>query len=106
MDSGFVSQCDAMKCTYNQEQQCTAGAIRITFVDESAECYTYTEEPDQVEQVRIEVGEVSQCDVIDCTYNHGQRCMAELIIVNNLNSLAQCITYAKTDLESSLKKSI
>jgi hypothetical protein len=93
MDSGIVWRCDAIKCTHNQEQQCTAGAISVTFVDELAECYTYTEEPERVKQVGIEVGEVSQCDVIDCTHNQGERCMAETIIVAYLDDVARCVTY-------------
>ncbi len=93
MDSGFVSQCEAVNCTYNQEQQCTAGAIRITFASQLALCDTYTEEPEQVKQVRIEVGDVSQCDVIDCIYNQGQRCMVEFITVNFSDSMARCATY-------------
>lgn len=93
MNLGIVSQCDAAKCTYNQEQQCTAGALRITFALDLAQCYTYTEEPEQAEVVGIEVGDVSQCDVIDCNYNTGQKCMAETIIVNYPNNVASCVTY-------------
>lgn len=93
MDLGIVSQCDAMNCTYNQEQQCTAGALRITFASELAQCYTYTEEPERVEVVRIEVGDVSQCDAIDCTYNVGQKCMAETIVVSHPDEPARCATY-------------
>ncbi|GFE68885.1 DUF1540 domain-containing protein [Chroococcus sp. FPU101] len=94
MDLGFVCQCDAINCTYNLEQQCDAGAIKVTFENKLAECYTYTQEPEKVKQVEIEVGEVSQCDVIDCTYNHGQKCMAETINVTYLDNVARCVTYS------------
>ncbi|PSF37327.1 hypothetical protein C7H19_11070 [Aphanothece hegewaldii CCALA 016] len=94
MDLGFVCQCNAINCTYNHEQQCNAGAIKVTFENGLAECYTYTQKKRKVKQVGIEVGEVSQCDVIDCTYNHGQKCMAETIIVITLDDVARCVTYS------------
>ncbi len=44
-DLGLVSRCNANNCTYNQGQQCTAGAIDITFMDALAQCYAYTQAP-------------------------------------------------------------
>lgn len=92
-DLGIVFQCKMTNCTYNHEQQCNAGGIRVTFRDTLAECYTYTQEPDSVKQVGVEVGEVSQCDVIDCIYNQAQRCLAETIVVNYLDDVPVCGTY-------------
>ncbi len=98
MDLGLVSQCDAINCIYNSEQQCTAGAVDVSFEDELAKCFTYTtsdtEEP--VASLSVSVvgaGDVSQCDVFDCTYNEGQRCTAEEVSVTFGNDTAQCATY-------------
>ncbi len=41
----------------------------------------------------VGVGDVSQCDVFDCTYNEGQRCTAEPITFTFGNDTAQCATY-------------
>lgn len=92
-DLGLVSECDANNCTYNKDKQCTAGAIDVSFMDELAQCYTYTQEPVTTLQVTVGVGDVSQCDVIDCTYNVGQGCKAETIAVNFVDGVAQCATY-------------
>jgi hypothetical protein len=93
-DLGLVSQCDVINCTYNEDQQCTAGAIDVTFVDALAQCYTYTtEEPTSSVQVGMGAGDVSECDVIDCTYNEGQRCTADSITVTFVDDKAQCATY-------------
>jgi hypothetical protein len=97
IDLGIVSQCDVMNCTYNEGQRCIAGAIDVTFLDDLAQCYTYTtEEPSSSVQVARGAGDVSQCDLIDCTYNEGQRCIADSITVNLLDSVAQCATYTTT----------
>lgn len=92
-DLGLVSQCDATNCTFNSEQQCTAGAVDVTFDDELPKCYTYTKEPESLKPVVMGAGDVSQCDVIDCTYNEGQRCTAESITVTFRDDTAQCATY-------------
>lgn len=93
IDLGLVSQCNVTNCTYNQSQQCTAGAIDVSFMDKLAQCYTYTEQPVLSKQVRKGVGDVSQCDVIDCNYNEGQRCIAKTIAVTYQDDIAQCATY-------------
>lgn len=41
----------------------------------------------------IDLNIVSQCDVIDCTYNEGQRCIAVEITVSFKDGVAQCATY-------------
>ncbi|MGH2414074.1 MAG: DUF1540 domain-containing protein [Microcystaceae cyanobacterium] len=92
-DLGTVSQCDASHCIYNQQRQCLAGALKLSFIDEFPQCYTYTEEPASEELVGMGVGDVSQCDVIDCIYNEGQKCVAQLITVSYLHNVAQCSTY-------------
>lgn len=92
-DLGLVSKCDASTCTYNQDKQCTAGAIDVSFMDALAQCYTYTQEPDPVVQMGVGAGDVSQCDVIDCKYNVGQGCKAEAIAVTFVDEVAQCATY-------------
>ena len=97
-DLGLVSECNAINCIYNSEQQCTAGAVDVSFEDELAKCFTYTtsdtEEPVASLLVSVVgVGDVSQCDVFDCTYNEGQRCTAESIIVTFANDTTQCATY-------------
>ena len=98
MDLGLVSQCNAIKCIHNSDQQCTAGAVDVSFEDEMAKCFTYTtsdiEEPVASLSVSVEgAGDVSQCDVVDCTYNEAQRCTAETISVTFGNDTAQCATY-------------
>jgi len=92
-DLGLVSQCEAHNCTYNQGKQCTAGAIDISFMDALAQCYTYTQEPESSARFEVGAGDVSQCDVIDCTYNIGQGCKAEMIAVTFGDGVAQCATY-------------
>lgn len=92
-DLGLVSKCDANNCTYNQGNQCTAGAIDVTFMDALAQCYNYTQVPESSLQVAVGAGDVSQCDVIDCTYNVGQGCKAETIAVAFADGVAQCTTY-------------
>lgn len=92
-DLGLVSECEAVTCTYNQGKQCTAGAIDITFMDTLAQCYTYTQVQDPLVRVEVGAGDVSQCDVIDCTYNVGQGCKAETIAVTFGDNVAQCATY-------------
>ncbi len=92
-DLGLVYQCGVINCTHNKGQQCTAGAIDITFEDNLAKCYTYTQEPVTTMQVAMGVGDVSQCDVIDCTYNVGQGCKAETITVTIVDGVAVCYTY-------------
>ncbi len=96
-DLGIVSKCEVINCIYNQGQQCTAGAINVTFEDEVAKCFTYTlsdtEDPVSSLPGGIRAGDVSQCDVIDCTYNEGQRCTAAEITVTFIESTAQCATY-------------
>lgn len=92
-DLGLVYQCNLVKCTYNKSHQCTAGAVKITFEDNLAACYTYTQEPVTLEQVAITAGDVSQCDVIDCTYNVGQGCKAETITVTSVDRVPVCYTY-------------
>jgi hypothetical protein len=75
-------------------QQCTAGAIDVTFSDALAQCYTYTTEERSFSlQVSKGAGDVSQCDVIDCLYNEGQRCRAETIAVTFMKGTAQYATY-------------
>ena len=98
MDLGIVAECNAINCIYNSVKQCTAGAVDVSFEDELAKCFTYTtsdtEEP--VASLSVSVvgaGDVSQCDVVDCTYNEGQRCTAESITVTLGNDTAQCATY-------------
>jgi len=94
VDLGIVSQCNVVNCAYNKGQQCTAGAIDVTFSDDLAQCYTYTtEERSFSVQVSKGAGDVSQCDVIDCLYNEGQRCTAETIAVTFMKGTAQCATY-------------
>lgn len=92
-DLGLVSECDADNCTYNKGKQCTAGAIDVSFMNARAMCYTYTQEPDTTVHMGVGAGDVSQCDVIDCTYNVGQGCKAETIAVNFVEGVAQCATY-------------
>lgn len=92
-DLGLVYQCNLVKCIYNKSQECTAGAVKITFEDNLAQCYTYTQEPVSLEQVAMGVGDVSQCDVIDCTYNVGQGCKAQTITVTSVDSVPVCYTY-------------
>ena len=92
-DLGLVSQCEADTCTYNQDKQCTAGAIDVTFMDTLAQCYTYTQVQDPLVRVEVGAGDVSQCDVIDCTYNVGQGCKAEMIAVTFGDNVPQCATY-------------
>lgn len=94
IDLGLVSQCDVTSCTYNKGQQCTAGAVYVTFVDALPKCYTYTKEPESLAPVVTGAGDVSQCDVIDCTYNEGQRCIADEITVSFKSGVAQCATYS------------
>lgn len=91
IDLGIVSQCDAIDCTYNKGQQCTAGAIDVTFDSDLPKCYTY--EPESLQLIVMGAGDVSQCDVIDCTYNEGQRCIAVEITVSFKDGVAQCATY-------------
>ncbi len=98
MDLGLVSQCEAINCIYNSEQQCTAGAVDVSFEDELAKCFTYTtsdtEEPVASLSVSlVGAGDVFQCDVFDCTYNEGQRCTAKSITITFRNNTAQCATY-------------
>ena len=93
-DLGLVSQCNVSSCTYNQKQLCTAGAVDVTFMNAVAQCYTYTELPESEVRVEVGFGDVSQCDVIDCTYNVGQGCKAETITVALINEVAQCATYS------------
>lgn len=38
----MVSACDVTDCTFNKEQQCHAGTIRVALVDGMAHCATYT----------------------------------------------------------------
>lgn len=96
IDLGLVSQCDVINCTYNKGQQCTAGAVDVTFEDNLPKCYTYTKEPESLEPVVMGAGDVSQCDVIDCTYNEGQRCIAHEITVSFKKGVAQCATYTQS----------
>ena len=42
----IVAGCDATNCTYNQAQQCTAGAIKVTFMSGMAQCATYAPRAD------------------------------------------------------------
>ena len=58
-DLGLVSRCNVNNCTYNQGQQCTAGAIDVTFMDALAQCYTYTQAPVPAVQVEMGAGDVS-----------------------------------------------
>ncbi len=44
VDLGIVSQCNVVNCAYNKGQQCTAGAIDVTFSETLTQCYTYTTE--------------------------------------------------------------
>lgn len=93
VNQAIVTYCDAKDCTHNKNQQCTAGAVDVSFIDNLVQCYTYTEEPMSSEQVSLGAGAVSQCDVIDCTHNTGQRCVAAEISVSLVDSVAQCVTY-------------
>lgn len=38
----MVESCDVTTCTFNQANQCHAGAIRVAMVDGMAHCATYT----------------------------------------------------------------
>lgn len=40
--AGDVSQCDVIDCKYNVGQGCKAETITVTFVDNAAQCATYT----------------------------------------------------------------
>ena len=98
IDLGLVSHCNVSNCIYNSDQQCTAGPVDITFQDNLPQCYTYTtlesEDPKASASAGVVgVGDVSQCDVIDCTFNEGQRCTAESITVTFEENTAQCATY-------------
>ena len=99
IDLGLVSHCNVINCIYNSDQQCTAGAVKVTFDNNLPQCYTYTtSEPEPGASPSVGVvgaGDVSQCDVIDCTYNEGQRCMAESITVTFGEDMAQCATYTQ-----------
>lgn len=98
-DLGTVSQCNASNCIYNQQWQCLAGALTIDVINELAQCLTYTEESAaSSELVEMEVGDVSQCEAIDCIYNEGEQCKARLITVSYLQNVAQCATY-KTSID-------
>ncbi|MGH2414444.1 MAG: DUF1540 domain-containing protein [Microcystaceae cyanobacterium] len=70
----------------------------MSFIDENPQCCTYTEEPASEEVVGMGVGDVSQCEVIDCIYNEGEKCVAQLITVSSLQHGAQCATY-KTSID-------
>lgn len=93
MNQGTVTECNVVDCTYNQSQQCTSGAIDVSLLDASVQCYTYTKEQVSSDEVSMGTGAVSQCDVIDCTHNLAQRCIAAEIVVSLLDDLPQCVTY-------------
>jgi hypothetical protein len=93
VDLGLVSKCDVINCIYNEGQQCAAGSIDVIFLDDLAQCYTYTILDKEELPGGVGAGDVSECDVIDCTYNEGQRCIADSITVTFVDDKAQCATY-------------
>lgn len=93
VNQAIVTHCDAQNCTHYHLQQCAAGSVDVAFIDNLVQCYTYTEESISSEQVSLGAGAVSQCDVIDCTHNTGQRCVAAEISVAVVDNVAQCVTY-------------
>ncbi|WP_036477685.1 DUF1540 domain-containing protein [Myxosarcina sp. GI1] len=93
---GIVSECLVTDCTYNREKRCTAGGIYINTANGAALYYDCTTESlKPITQEREEVEDVSQCTVIDCSYNKGQSCIAEFITVFLSNNTARCDTYTK-----------
>lgn len=42
LGGSIVSSCDVTDCVYNQDHQCTAGAITVALVDGMAHCATYS----------------------------------------------------------------
>lgn len=40
--TSVVGTCEATNCRYNQDRQCTAGQIEVSFSAGSASCATYT----------------------------------------------------------------
>ena len=97
ISAGIVSQCEADDCTYNQKQQCNAGAVYFNFVDERANCYSYTTKKPQTVSGSKEAGQVAQCSVIDCVYNEVQACVADSITVLVSDGIAKCDRYVVSD---------
>ena len=94
VSSGTVSQCQADDCSYNQQGQCTAGAVYFNVVEGQANCYTYTTDDIEQDVSQIEeAGQVAQCSVIDCVYNEVQACVADSITVSVSDNIAKCNDY-------------
>lgn len=100
INSAVVSQCQANDCSYNQQEQCNAGAVYFNVVEEQANCYTYTTEDLQQSASEVEeAGQVAQCSVIDCVYNEVQACVADSITVS-FSNIAQCNDYKVASSDS------
>ncbi len=86
---GIVSKCQVTDCSHNHEKRCTAGGIYINTTNGAAVCYDYTTQTlEPITREREEVGDVSQCTVIDCSYNQGQWHRYTLFVKNTSNSNA------------------
>lgn len=103
ISAGIVSQCEADDCTYNQKQQCNAGAVYFNFVEKQAHCYSYTtEKPQKTVSGSQEVGQVAQCSVIDCVYNEVQACVADSITVLVSDGVVKCDRYIISDSDTQI----
>lgn len=100
VSSGVVSQCEANDCTYNQHEQCNAGAIYFNVVEGKANCYSYTTDSPQETNLGAEgAGQVAQCSVIDCVYNEVQACVSDSISVSFSEGIAKCNQYVVSEDE-------
>ena len=91
MEMVKVSQCDAIECSYNLEQQCHALAITIgNMVD--PKCDTFCTCPMKGGDIS-RTGSVGACKVEACTYNQSLECSAPSISVGHKAQDIDCLTF-------------
>lgn len=96
----LVSSCDAVRCSYNVNNNCHAKAITIgDGVDPG--CDTFLSSFEHSHETNRQAG-VGACKVSSCAHNEDFECVAEAVSIGIVDGEVKCLTFssaAEVDLQ-------
>lgn len=88
-----ISTCTATACSFNSEQNCTAGAITVAGAPDHAECGTFIS-LDVRGGLPTASAHVGACQRVECTHNKDLLCSADSITIGSDADTADCLSYS------------